>query len=93
MSCGSELEGTVASTGHTVGAWYINLEHRTPYRVEAVATLWDLAPSGAVRCRWPDGRVSVSDSARGRDLFLCEACVPKELTGLRAPRHDRHGRG
>jgi hypothetical protein len=49
----------MASTGHVIGWTYYSSEHRMTYEVLDRATLWVLAPHGAVRVRWANGNETV----------------------------------
>jgi hypothetical protein len=67
----ADRPGEATATGHVVGETYLSLMHGQRYTVEAVATLWILAPNGAVRIRWANGNSTLSEMARGNDPIFC----------------------
>ena len=64
------LPGTVAATGHTIGATYVSECHGLAYTVEAVTTLWEMAPAGAVVVLWQNGNRTITDAPVGNDRLL-----------------------
>jgi hypothetical protein len=72
--CGDRVGGRLTRTGHLVGATYYSRHYRMTYRVESVGTVWQYAPDAAVRLRWANGNTTLTESARGDDRLLCDAC-------------------
>jgi hypothetical protein len=54
-------------TGHLVGHTYLDELVDLAYTVEAIVTLWEYAPDGAVRVRWANGNTTVRSRPRGSD--------------------------
>jgi len=65
--------GRTTATGHVVGARYFSASERTRYEVLGPATIWELAPDGAVRLRWANGNITTTSAPVGRDVLLVEA--------------------
>ena len=61
-----EVAGTTA-TGHVVGVSYFSRREGMRYRVEGVATIWELAPEAGVEVLWENGSRTVTTRSRGLD--------------------------
>lgn len=65
---------SMAATGHAVGTSYVSAETGQVYTVEAMATLWELAPDEAVVVVWSNGNRTITDHPRGADVEVCSRC-------------------
>jgi hypothetical protein len=60
-----------------VGWWYFSEEDAMEYLVLGPATVWELAPHGAVRVRWANGNETVTTrSAAGDPVVAPPALRP-----------------
>ena len=57
----------ITATGHVVGVSYFSRREGMRYRVEGVATIWELAPEGGVELLWENGSRTVTSRSRGLD--------------------------
>ncbi len=57
----------ITATGHVVGVSYFSPRERMRYRVEGVATIWELAPEEGVALLWENGSRTVTSRGRGLD--------------------------
>jgi hypothetical protein len=53
-----------------IGAEYLSTDHAMTYVVLDRATLWELAPLGAIRVRWANGNETVTDAPLGADVLV-----------------------
>ena len=72
---GSALrERPAAPAGYVVGGTYLSVEAGERYTVEAVTTLWECAPAGAVVVRWSNGNRTIRSGSPGSDPLVCPRC-------------------